>query len=310
MERSQEPPLQALESLTGDKGESWKEQGDAVLKFVHHEVWAFDAEWVPDPATGRIAYGLPEEMPDEEVLNVMWREGGATDEDPRPYLKTALCRVVSIAAVTRSQAPDGTVTLRLHSIPSEADGNLSEAQILDRFLTAVGKAQPQLVGFNSSGADLPILIQRGIARGLHQPLFCRRPERPWEGRDYFARNSDWSVDLKDVLGGWGRSTPSLHEMASSCGIPGKIDVDGGDVVDLWLAGDIRSIAAYNECDALTTYLLWLRIAHFAGFISPEQYRAEQDQLRSLLRKRVEEQGAGHLERFLDRWEANEKRNRD
>lgn len=273
-----------------------------MFKFVHNEVWAFDAEWVPDPVTGRIAYGLPRDMPDEEVLQVMWQQGGATEEDPRPYLKTVLCRVVSVAAVIRSQAPEGTVSLRLHSIPSDTDGALSEAEILNRFLTAIGRSKPQLVGFNSNGADLPILIQRGIAQGLHQPGFSSRPDKPWQGRDYFARHSDWSVDIKDHLGGWGKSTPSLHEMASSCGIPGKIDVDGADVVDLWRAGDIKSITSYNECDALTTYLVWLRMAHFAGLVSPKQYHAEQEQLRDLLRSKVQEGGAHHLERFLSLWE--------
>jgi hypothetical protein len=34
-----------------------------------------------------------------EVFEAMWKAGGATEEEPMPYLKTILCRVVSIAAV-------------------------------------------------------------------------------------------------------------------------------------------------------------------------------------------------------------------
>lgn len=276
-----------------------------MLRFVHDEVWVFDAEWVPDPVAGRLVYGLPDHMTDDEVREVMWQQGGATDDDPRPYLKTVLCRIVSIAAVIRSRDGKGRVSLRLHAIPSAADGAMPEEHIIDRFLSAVGQRKPQLVGFNSSNADLPILIQRALVHGLHQPAFCSRPDKPWEGTDYFARFSDWHVDIKEAVGGWGKATPSLHEIASSCGIPGKLDTDGGDVVDLWRKGDVRSIVAYNECDALTTYLLWLRLAHLAGFVSPDEYTEEQDQLRELLRVRARDEGASHLAAYLRQWEASE-----
>lgn len=275
-----------------------------MLKFVHDEVWVFDVEWVPDPVAGRIAYGLPPELSDDEVREIMWQRGGATEDNPRPFLKTVLCRVVSIAAVIRSKGPDGRVSLQLHAIPSPADGQLGERQIIERFLSALGRKRPQLVGFNSSNADVPILIQRALVHGLHQPAFFSRPDKPWEGRDYFSRYSDWNVDLKDMVGGWGKAAPSLHEIASSCGIPGKMDADGTDVVDLWRAGDVRRIVAYNECDALTTYLLWLRLVHLAGFVSPEEYVAEQEKLRELLRAKARDEGASHLAAYLRQWEAN------
>ena len=276
-----------------------------MIKFAHDDVWVFDVEWVPDVVSGRLAYGLAEDMPDPEVLEVMWQQGGGTDEDPRPYLKTALCRVVSISAVIRRAARDGTVSLNLRSIPAMGEGVLAEPTVLDRFLSAVGKSKPQLVGFNSNSADLPILVQRGVAHGLRQAEFAHRPEKPWEGRDYFARASGWSVDLKEVLGGWGKSTPSLHEFAASCGLPGKLGVDGSGVVDLWLAGDIPAIVAYNECDAITTYLVWLRLAHFAGFLSADAYAAEQDQLRELLQASGAEAGRAHLLHYLGQWDASQ-----
>ena len=72
-----------------------------MFKSVKDIVWAFDAEWVPDPATGRAVYDLPQELSDEAVMAEMWRRGGATDENPRPYLKTILCRVVSISVMAR-----------------------------------------------------------------------------------------------------------------------------------------------------------------------------------------------------------------
>ena len=45
------------------------------------QIWAFDCEWVPDLTAGRRLYHLGADVPDEEVLRVMWEQGGATDEN-------------------------------------------------------------------------------------------------------------------------------------------------------------------------------------------------------------------------------------
>ena len=72
-----------------------------MIKNVMKRVWAFDIEWIPDPIAGRILYDLSEDTRVEDVMKVMWERGGATEEDPTPFLKTAVCRVVSVAALER-----------------------------------------------------------------------------------------------------------------------------------------------------------------------------------------------------------------
>lgn len=270
-----------------------------MYKFIAENVVVFDVEWVPDPASGRRVYRLPETASDEEVLEVMWREGGATMEEPRPYLKTALCRVVSIAAVVRKKVQQG-VSLELISLPGLSEGAQPEGTIIRQFLEAVGSKSAQLVGFNSSNADLPILYQRALANRVTAPVFCHRPEKPWQGADYFNRYSDYTIDLKNEVGGFGKAAPSLNELAASLGIPGKLGTDGSDVVDLWRAGKIREIIEYNQYDALTTYLVWLRSAYFSGQLKESAFLSEEQQLESLLRQEIEE-GAEHLEVFLEVW---------
>ncbi len=274
-----------------------------MIKLLHPEVWAFDAEWVPDPATGRRTYDLPPDLPDEEVVAEMWRRGGATEEEPRPYLKTVLCRVVSVAAVIRKRSRDGSIALSLFSLPTPDNHAMPERELLDRFLAGIGRAKPQLVGFNSINADVTILVQRAVALGLQSAQFAERPNKPWEGPDYFAKGSDFHVDLMNEFSGWGRGAPTLHELATACGIPGKIGTDGRSVVDLWAAGEVRRIVQYNECDALTTYLIWLRLAHFAGLVTTEAFHAEETQLDQMLERRAGEGDNAHLGVFLDRWRA-------
>jgi hypothetical protein len=176
-------------------------------------------------------------------------------------------------------------SITLISQPREPKLDATEGEIISGFLTGVGNSKPQLVGFSSHSSDLPALIQRALVNRLNLPGFCARPNKPWEGPDYFARGSDYNIDLKEELAGWGKATPSLHEVATACGIPGKIGTDGGDVVGLWRAGDVRKIVQYNECDALTTYLLWLRVALLAGHLTQEQHEVGEHEIRTLLEAR-------------------------
>ncbi len=276
-----------------------------MFKSMSKNVWAFDAEWVPDPTAGKRLLQLPEDTTDAEVIQKMWEYGGADEENPMPYLKTCICRIVSIAAVIRTQKGNGEVALTLTALPHDLEDKeqTNESEILSRFLEAIGDRQPQLVGFNSAKADLKIMVQRAVANGIQAEKFTKRPNKPWEGYDYFdSRNSDAHIDLIDIFGGYGKSSPSLNEMATVCGIPGKMGVDGQEVAPLWLEGRWAEIVAYNECDALTTYLLWLRLAHFGGFFNPEEYQIEQQRDRNLLSTEGTLPGKEHLLEFLERWE--------
>jgi predicted PolB exonuclease-like 3'-5' exonuclease len=277
-----------------------------MFKTVAPELWVVDAEWVPDADTGRRLHGLPADTPEVEVMERMWSGQGATDEEPRPYLKTALCRVVSIAFLRR-RSERGSVLLDLHSLPPAAGPQMSESALLTRFLDAA-KHRPQLVGFNLRGADLPILIQRAAAHAIAAPGFCGRPDKPWEGHDYFNRASEGCVDLMEIFGSRG-NTPSLNQLAAAAAVPGKFEAGGKQVVDLWLAGECRRIVEYNEYDVLTTYLLWLRAAHLGGFVSAEGMEAEERQLDNLLRERIGK-GATHLEIYRERWAALRRGARD
>jgi predicted PolB exonuclease-like 3'-5' exonuclease len=223
-----------------------------MIKSVKHRVWAFDLEWVPDPVAGRLLYDVPDKITDPaDVMGLMWERGGATEEDPTPFLKTALCRVVSVAALERRERRDGTVSLNLMSLPHDPNEleQVSEANVVGTFLEALGSTRPQLVGFNSLHSDLKILIQRGIILGLAAPGFCERPEKPWEGIDYFARGS-----------------------------------------------------GYNECDALTAYLVWLRMAHFAGHFDDQSYTREQQLVVDLLQTEAAKDGHKHLADYLENWQ--------
>ena len=282
-----------------------------MFKTVSEQIWFFDCEWVPDPRTGRLLYGLADDLPDVDVMREMWDRGGATPENPQPFLKTNLCRVVSIAAVMRRVSPPGSYTdpedkVKLHLLwlPRNVDDPAAnaEASVLTAFLGAVGRYHPQLVGFNSKASDLRILLQRAFVNGLSLPEFCHRPEKPWEGVDYFAKDNDANIDLMDVLNLYSnRTPPSLNELAVASGIPGKLGVSGEDIAGMWLGGRWREIVEYNCYDALTTYLVWLRAAHLGGFVTDDDYECEQMILQNMLLDEAEKPGMAFLNPYVEEW---------
>ena len=269
-----------------------------MIKSVADEVWAFDCEWVPDIQAGRLLYGLPDDVPQSEVLRVMWEQGGATDENPMPFLKTLLCRVVSVATVIRRVLRNGDVQLFLQALPEnpdDAEQAQDETYILRRFLLdGLAARNPQLVGFNSRNADLRILMQRAFTHGVDLKAMGERVNaKPWESRD---------IDLMDLASGFGKQyTVSLNELARLSGIPGKMDVMGEDVCGLWYSGRVREIVNYNCFDALTTYLVWLRMAFVSGHFTQEKYRAEQRLVRKLIEDRAQRPDGAFLLAYLDEW---------
>jgi len=274
-----------------------------MFKTIGKQVWAFDCEWIPDANAGRLLFNLGSAVPDMEVWKAMWAAGGATEEDPTPFLKMIQCRVVSIAAVIRKNTPDGA-KLNLLWLPKTPEDPVlrDEKEIIGRFLNAVGKNQPQLVGFNSKNSDIKILTQRAIVNGIPCVDFCRRPDKPWEGVDYFARDNEAHIDLMDIVSVYGKGNPSLNELALFSGIPGKFEAHGEDVWQMWAEGDFRKIVEYNCFDALTTYLVWLRFCYFGGKMTKDEYAEEQDNLRDLLLELCEAPETAFLERYLEEWD--------
>jgi predicted PolB exonuclease-like 3'-5' exonuclease len=275
---------------------------------IPERVWFFDMEWVPDAAAARRLFAdLPADATEKDAIEMLWSRYGATEAKPRPFLKYLFSRVVSISFLSRLVVyKDGepTVTFRLQSLPKLPAGaaDLDEATIINEFLTLIGERHPQLVGFNSYESDVQVLIQRGLVNELTAPMFCKRPEKKWDGGDYFGKwDNEEHLDLIRLFSN-GPMTPRLNEIAKICGFPGKMDVDGEQVVDLWLARELDKIVEYNQIDVLNTYLVWLRVVHFCGKLKEEEYVNEQDEFRSFLETEAAKSNNGHIAQFLDKWD--------
>ena len=268
----------------------------------------FDLEWVPDARGAMRLFDLPVETTEVEAMQRLWDHSAQynAETNPRPFLKYMFSRVISIAFLSRKLVfRDGekAIEFSLNSLPKLpiVEDDIDEAAIIERFLYIVGSKCPQLVGYNSAESDLQVLIQRGMIDEVHAPAFCKRPSKPWEGWDYFdARFGEAHLDILKRFSG-GAMTPKLDEFAKLCGFPGKIDVKGDQVTDLWLAREITRIVEYNQIDTLNTYLVWLRLVHFAGQMNGEEYVTEQELFREFLEFEVQKPEKAFITQFLENW---------
>ena len=272
----------------------------------------FDLEWVPDAAGAIRLFDLPPDTTELEGMQRLWERAGDYDSEtnPRPFLKYMFSRVVSIAFLSRREVyRDGSrqVEFRLNSFPELplANGDVVEAEIIEKFLTAVGRHRPQLVGFNSAESDLQVLIQRGIINEVAAPEFCKRPQDRFDKtNDYFTRwDNEFHLDLLKQFSAY-KMSPKLDELAKLCGFPGKIDVKGDQVTDLWLDRNLTKIVEYNQIDTLNTYLLWLRFVHFCGKLDSEKYFNETEQFREFLENEMQKSEKAFLADFLAKWPLN------
>ena len=279
-----------------------------MIRHIRKTVIAFDCEWIPNADAARLLFPGAENLSEAECLQALWEDNGATQKNPTPYPRFMQDRVVSIAAIIRvaSQKPDQNPEIKLLWLPQKPNSPASrnERAMLREFMRIVDQTRPQLVGFNSRNADLRILFQRALALGIQAKTFLSHPDNPWKGIDYFCKDNDASIDLMErIVGSISNKNAlvSLHQACTLCGIPGKFALTGDSVFELWQQRQFDAIVQYNCYDAISTYLLWLRLAWVSGRFTDEQYDKEQSLLKTTLENLAKEERYAFLSAYIHEW---------
>jgi len=185
--------------------------------------------------------------------------------------------VVAISCALRSN--DG---VRVWSLGSAQDG---EREIVKRFFDGVEKYTPQLVSWNGSGFDLPVLHYRALVHRIPGCCYWDMGEndREFKFNNYISRFHARHTDLMDVLAGYqNRAWAPLDEIAQLCGLPGKLGMDGSQVYPAYQRGEIEAIRNYCETDVANTYLLFQRFQLIRGIVNPDAYARELEMFRAWL----------------------------
>jgi predicted PolB exonuclease-like 3'-5' exonuclease len=254
-------------------------------------VLIFDIETIPDVELGRRIFAL-EGLSDAAVAKAMFAH--RRQESGRDFLPLEQHRVIAIACALRSREE-----LRVWSLGGPA---ADEKELIERFFDGIEKYSPDLVSWNGTGFDLPVLHYRALAHGVQAPRYWETGDGDVAFRynNYLNRYHWRHLDLMDVLSGFQpRSRASLADIAALLGFPGKLGFSGAQVWDEYLAGNTVGVRRYCETDVLNTYLIYLRFELMRGQLTRERHAAELERVKTLLRDCAEP----HFAEFLRAWEA-------
>lgn len=253
-------------------------------------VFVFDLETVPDVDGGRRLFEL-DGLPDADVARAMLAM--RRQETGGEFLKLHLHRIVTISIAARLG--------ERFKIWSLAEPECREAEIIGRFFEGIERFTPLLVSWNGCGFDLPVLHYRALIHGIAAARYWENGngDQNFRWNTYTSRYHERHTDLMDVLSAYqARAAAPLDEIATLCGLPGKMGMSGGQVWDCIRAGEYDRVRNYCETDVLNTYLVYLRFELMRGRIERADYLAECRRVRESLSAARKP----HLDAFLAAWQ--------
>lgn len=159
---------------------------------------------------------------------------------------------------------------------------------------------PTLVTFNGRMFDVPLLELAAFRFGISLPAWFNLGGKSFE-QPRNRYNTDAHLDLNDVLTNFGASRFSggLNLAANLLGKPGKIDVKGHMVQDMYQDGKLTEISDYCRCDVLDTYFVFLRTSVLTGQLKLEAEQELVGETKRWLEERAHAVTAYQL--YLDNW---------
>jgi predicted PolB exonuclease-like 3'-5' exonuclease len=160
--------------------------------------------------------------------------------------------------------------------------------------------RPTLVSFNGRTFDLPLLELAAFRYGISVPSWFNLAAKSFEQyRNRF--NMEAHFDLQELLTNFGatRFTGGLNLAANLIGKPGKMDVQGHMVQDMYDAGKLAEINDYCRCDLLDTYFVFLRTRVLCGQLTREEEEKLIDETKEWLTERAA--GSKAYAEYLKNW---------
>jgi 3'-5' exonuclease len=250
----------------------------------------FDIETVPDVDGIRILLDLPAQTSAEDVANIAFHQ--RRQHNGSDFLPLHQHKICAISCAMREGEHFRVWTL--------GDAESSEAEIIQRFFDGIEKYTPQIVSWNGSGFDLPVLHYRAMINQVQAPRYwdLGEDDKEFKWNNYISRYHMRHLDLMDVLAMFNaRANAPLDQIAQLCGFPGKLGMDGSKVWDAYKDGKIQAIRDYCETDVANTHLVYLRFQLMRGHLTKAAYEAEIQ----LVRETLSSYAGQHWHEFLAAW---------
>ena len=261
-------------------------------------ILVFDIETIADIDGARRIYPQLAELNDADTLSAL--TAIRISEAGHDFMRLPLQRIVCISAL---YIKDGQFSL--FSLTAD---KFSEKEILAKFFRAFNDVEklPQLISWNGSGFDIPVLIYRAMQYDLAAPWLFEEGERIKNMRfnNYVNRFQTRHLDLMDRFSQYGASRrEGMDVVASLYGLPGKTDVDGSMVGALVAADDWQTLSVYCESDVMNTWLIYLRWLRLTGKLSSPSFAHWQQQSVTYLKSFTQADGSVRHQDFIVEWSA-------
>ncbi|MBL6621418.1 MAG: 3'-5' exonuclease [Rickettsiales bacterium] len=262
---------------------------------LKENIFIFDIETIPDIESARRLLKMDREN-DLEVHEKIAAYHDSEKKAEEVFLKPIFHKIVAISFVEVAINRDyGFEEYQLLDVRSGGKVDSTEEDLVKGFFKYLENKTPRLVSFNGRAFDLPVLKFRAMKYGINSSIYKLGDK--WN--NYMQRySSDWHNDLHETLTDYfacGRL--KLDEACKVFGYPGKIDVDGSTVFDLYNNGKIQEIRDYCETDVLNTYLVYLSYSLHFSLINKEGYEAALNQVKNFLEINKEKE---HINLFLEK----------
>jgi len=158
----------------------------------------------------------------------------------------------------------------LNSIETLALENYSEENLVREFWTRAEKFNGSLVSFNGRRFDLPVMELQALRYGIAAPAHFAEQGG---GRDRYSAERHY--DLMDFLSNYGAFSirGGLDLLLKMIGMPGKGEIHGAHVQELYEQGRLDEVHRYCRSDVIQTYFLFLRVELMRGRLSDVGYNA-------------------------------------
>jgi 3'-5' exonuclease len=160
--------------------------------------------------------------------------------------------------------------------------------------------RPTLVSFNGRSFDVPLLELAAFRYGLNLSGWFSLSAKGYD-QPRSRYNTQSHIDLCEMLTNFGstRFTGGLNLAANLLGKPGKMDVQGDMVQDMYDAGRLAEINGYCRCDVLDTYFVFLRSRVLAGQLTLETEQHLVGQVKTWIEEHADQVTA--YRQYLEHW---------
>ncbi|WCR58661.1 MAG: hypothetical protein PG978_000075 [Wolbachia endosymbiont of Ctenocephalides felis wCfeF] len=256
----------------------------------------FDIETIPDINSCKNLINICDDSSVEEKRDALTKYHLEITNGQNPFLRQPFHQIVVISfLLCNISCRNGYEVFTLQEIRSGGTLNSSEKELVKGFFNYMSEKRPRLVSFNGRTFDIPVLKYRAMVHGIQAEYFHKAGDK-WNS--YNQRySSDWHCDLLESLSDFGASARvKMNEVCAALNLPGKIGVDGSQVMGLYDSGKMQEIREYCETDVINTYLIYLRFVHHQGRITTESYNKSVEELLLECEKKA------HLKNFKEEWE--------